>query len=125
MIHRIDHDRIQSCSAGALEKKKKKKLFGGVFVRVGWHIQSSLDICLSVLVLGRAEQRWRELWQKSDYEDWLYRRPQLPADATDDEDDCNSIYELPERVSSSRPISTYYSSATILASDSAVYSAYY
>jgi hypothetical protein len=28
-------------------------------------------------------------------------------------------------VSSSRPISTYYSSATILASDSAVYSAYY
>lgn len=68
-------------------------------------------------------QKWRELWQKSDYEDWLYRRPQLPVGASDD--DCNSIYELPERVSSSRPVSTYYSSATILASDSAVYSAYY
>ncbi|XP_057367538.1 sodium- and chloride-dependent glycine transporter 1-like [Daphnia carinata] len=69
-------------------------------------------------------KKWRELWQKSDYEDWLYRRPQLPAGASDD--DSNSIYELPERVSSSRPISTYYSSATILASDSAaVYSAYY
>ncbi len=27
MIHPIDHDRIQSCSAGALEKKKEK-LFG-------------------------------------------------------------------------------------------------
>lgn len=68
-------------------------------------------------------KKWRELWQKSDYEDWLYRRPQLPVGASDD--DCNSIYELPERVSSSRPVSTYYSSATILASDSAVYSAYY
>ena len=77
-----------------------------------------------VFVSGR-EQKWSELWRKSDYEDWLYRRPQLPADATDDDNDCNSIYELPERVSSSRPISTYYSSATILASDSAVYSAYY
>lgn len=69
------------------------------------------------------------MWQKSEYEDWLYRRPQLPGGADDDYDDddgSNSIYELPERVSSNRPISTYYSSATILASDSAVaYSAYY
>lgn len=77
-------------------------------------------ICLFFFVFV---QKWRELWQKSDYEDWLYRRPQLPVGASDD--DCNSIYELPERVSSSRPVSTYYSSATILASDSAVYSAYY
>lgn len=71
-------------------------------------------------------QRWRELWQKSDYEEWLYRRPQLPGGVSDDDDNgSNSIYELPERVSSSRPMSTYYSSATILASDSATYSAYY
>jgi hypothetical protein len=97
----------------------------GEFLCVLDGTSNRLLIFVCLFVLGRAEQRWRELWQKSDYEDWLYRRPQLPADATDDEDDCNSICELPERVSSSRPISTYYSSATILASDSAVYSAYY
>ena len=67
-------------------------------------------------------KRWRELWRKTNYEDWLYRRSSQLAAADDDSNE-NSIYELPERVSSSRPMATsssYYSSATILASDSGI-----
>lgn len=69
----------------------------------------------------------RELWRKTNYEEWLYRRSSHLS--VDDENIENSIYELPERVSSAvattTPSSSYYSSATILASDSAAYSAYY
>jgi len=59
-------------------------------------------------------ERWREISKVSEYEEWLYCRQQ--------QIDQNSIYELPERVSNNRPISTYYTSATILASDSVTYS---
>jgi len=59
-------------------------------------------------------ERWIELFKVSEYEEWLYRREQQA--------DQNSIYELPERISNNRPISSYYSSATILASDFVTYS---
>ena len=59
-------------------------------------------------------QRWKEIFKVSEYEEWLYCREQ--------QTDQNSIYELPERISNNQAISSYYSSATILASDSVTYS---
>lgn len=52
----------------------------------------------------------------SEYEEWLYcTEDQQPTEQ-------NSIYELPERICNNRIISSYYSSDTILACDSPVYS---
>lgn len=79
-------------------------------------------------------QRWRELWHKSDYEHWLYRRAQLPGEERfeDNEDygrdpgaDSSCVYELPERFSTNRAVS-YYTSATLLAGEvPVVYSTYH